>query len=230
MRRLVCLFACLVLINAATLHAQAPAQSQTGEARAARAYQAAVHQGPLALRAFLDQFPKGADLHIHLSGAVYAESIIRDAGEDGLCVDPAALSFAKPPCTPPLVEAAQLPANQKLYDRLVNAFSMRSFVPSPGISGHDQFFATFDRFSGLNKRHIGEWVDEVASRAAAQNQQYVEVMETPAFSHAAQIARENSLGQDFAQYRQKLLALGLRDEIAADREDVRAAEASRLQL
>jgi len=90
-------------------------------ARRAR-YQAAVQAGPLALHAFLDQFPKGADLHIHLSGAVYAETFIRDAGEDGLCVDPAALSFAKPPCTPPLVEAAQVPAHQKLYDRLVDAF------------------------------------------------------------------------------------------------------------
>jgi len=66
------------------------------------------------------------------------------------------------------VEAAQLPANQKLYDRLVNAFSIRSFVPGPGFSVHDQFFVTFDRFGGLNKRHMGEWIDEVASRAAAQ--------------------------------------------------------------
>jgi adenosine deaminase len=230
MRRLVCLLACFVLALAATLHAQAPAPSQSGEARAARAYQTAVHQGPPALRAFLDQFPKGADLHVHLSGAVYAETFIRDAGEDGLCVDPAALSFAKPPCTPPLVEAAQLPANQKLYDRLVNAFSIRSFVPGPGFSVHDQFFATFDRFGGLNERHMGEWVDEVASRAAAQNQQYVELMETPTFSHAAQIAYQNPMGQDFAQYRQTLLALGLRDEVAVDREHVRAAEASRFQI
>jgi adenosine deaminase len=38
------------------------------------------------------------------------------------------------------------------------------------------------------------------------------------------------LGQDFAQYRQTLLALGLRDEVATDREQVRAAEASRLQI
>jgi len=226
MRRLVCLLACFVLVPVATLHAQTPA----GETRAARAYQAAVHEGPPALRIFLEQFPMGADLHVHLSGAVYAETFIRDAGEDGLCVDPAALSFAKPPCTPPLVEAAQLPANQKLYDRLVNAFSIRSFVPSAGFSTHDQFFATFDRFGGLNKRHVGEWVDEVASRAAAQNQQYVELMETPTFSHAAQIARENPLDQDFAQYRQKLLKLGLRDEVATDREHVRAAEASRLQM
>ncbi|MGB9407851.1 MAG: adenosine deaminase, partial [Terracidiphilus sp.] len=231
MCRLVSFFACLVLVNATTLHAQTPG----GEARAARAYQAAVHDGPLALRAFLAQFPKGADLHIHLSGAVYAESFIRDAGEDGLCVGPAALSFAKPPCTPPLVEAAQVPANQELYDRLVNAFSMRSFVPTSGFSGHDHFFSTFDGSVGVSKRHIGEWVDEVASRAAAQNQQYVELMETPTFTHAAYIAKQNPLGKDpsrenFAQYRETLLAVGLRDEIFVDCEDVRTAETLRSQI
>jgi adenosine deaminase len=179
------------------------------------------------------QFPKGADLHVHLSGAVYAESFIRAAGQDGLCVDPAQLSFAKPPCAPPLLPAAQVPANQDLYDRLINAFSMRSFVPTSGFSGHDQFFSTFGRFSGLNKSHTGEWVDEVASRAAAQNQQYLELMDTPQYSHAAQIAREigwNPASQDFAQFRRALLDRGLRDEVAADREHVRSAEAQRRQI
>jgi adenosine deaminase len=226
--RLIALFV-LASISAAV---QVPVRGQAGtpEARAAHAYDAAAKDGPLALRGFLDQFPKGADLHVHLSGAVYAETFIRDAGEDGLCVDPAALSFAKPPCTPPLTPSAQLASNQALYDRLVDAFSMRSFVPSAGYSGHDQFFATFGRFGGLSKKHIGEWVDEVASRAAAQNQQYLELMETPIFSHAAQIAHENPLNPDFAQYRQTLLALNLRDEIFVDREDVRAAEALRRDI
>jgi len=234
MRRLVCFLACFVLANAAAFHAQVPA----AEAHAAPAYQIALHQGPPALRAFLDQFPKGADLHVHLSGAVYAETFIRDAGEDKLCVDPAGLKFArndqgetiKEPCAPPLVEAAQVPDNQNLYDQLVNAFSIRSFVPTSGFSAHDQFFATFDRFGGLNKRHMGEWVDEVASRAATQNQQYVELMETPTFSHAVQIAHENPLSPDFAQYRQTLLDHGLRDEVTTDREHVRAAETSRRQI
>ena len=154
------------------------AQASSGEARAARAYQAAAHDGPQGMRAFLDQFPKGADLHIHLSGAIYAESFIRDAGEDKLCIDPAELKFArdaqgnpiKEPCAPPLTPAAQVTSNQALYDRLVNAFSMRGFVATNGFSGHDQFFSTFERFAGINRRHIGEWVDEVASRAAQQNQ------------------------------------------------------------
>src|ERR1700728_3135713 len=68
------------------------------EARAGLIYEANLHQGPETLRAFLGDFPKGADLHVHLSGAVYAETFIREAGEDGLCVDTTNLRFAKPPC------------------------------------------------------------------------------------------------------------------------------------
>ena len=137
-----------------------------------------------------------------------------------------------------LVPAAQLSANQDLYDRVIDAFSMRSFVPTTGFSGHDQFFATFARFGGLDKRHTGEWIDEVASRAAAQNQQYLELMVTPPFSHATGIARDigwspqlaDANPQAFAQFRQQLLDQGLRDEVAADREEVRAAEVQRKQL
>jgi adenosine deaminase len=234
MHRPACFLACLVL--AAVLHAQAPApRAGEPETRAARAFEAAVHQGPLALQAFLAGFPKGADLHVHLSGAVYAESFIRAAGEDGLCVDPAALSFAKPPCTGGLIAGNITPDRQELYDRLVNSFSMRSFVPTSGFSGHDQFFATFGRFGGLSKSHTGEWVDETASRAAAQNQQYLELMQTPPFSHAATIAyqigwKSDPSAADFARFRQALLDRGLRDEVAADREDARAAEATRRQI
>jgi adenosine deaminase len=210
------------------------------EAQTERAYQSAVKGGPPSLYAFLAGFPKGADLHVHLSGAVYAETFIRDAGEDALCVDPAALSLVKPPCDAPLVPANRLSGNlstadQNLYDRLIDSFSLRSFVPTAGFSGHDQFFATFDRFGGLSKRHTGEWVDEVAGRAAAQNQQYLELMETPPFGHATAIARQigwkaDPSPADFGKLRQALFDIGLRDEVAADREDVRNAEAQRRKI
>ena len=199
------------------------------------AFTSAQKQGPLALRAFLDQFPKGADLHVHLSGAIYAETFIRDAAEDGICVDTIALTFAKPPCEGKRIAASQLSgnmtsANQDIYDRLINSFSMRSFVPTAGFSGHDQFFATFDRYGGLDKRHVGEWVDEIASRAALQNQQYLELMETPAFGHAAQIAHTLGWNPDFAQLRQQLLDHGLRDEVSVDREHLESVQARRLQI
>ena len=205
------------------------------EGRATRAFQGAVAEGPLTLRAFLDQFPKGADLHVHLSGAVYAETFIKDAGEDGLCVDPKSLSFARPPCAAPLVAAKDLsgvltPYTQDLYDALVDSFSMRSYVPVKGFSGHDQFFSTFGRFSGLSKTHTGEWVDEVASRAADQNQQYLELMETPSFGRAIALAHANPLDMDFARYRDALLAAGLRDDVAADLADAKDAEANRKEM
>src|SRR6202034_1961155 len=87
------------------------------EARNARAFLSYDHQGPLELRAFLVEFPKGADLHVHLSGAVYADTFIRDAAQDGLCVDPTAMKLVKPPCAGRLVAAKTLsgdftPANQ----------------------------------------------------------------------------------------------------------------------
>ena len=95
-------------------------------------------------------------------------------------------------CPDGAVPAASVFKDQKLYDALVDSFSMRSFVPSAGVSGHDQFFSTFDRFGGIDKSHTGEWLDEVATRAAAQNEQYLEVMLTPSFFELAPLW--NSLG------------------------------------
>ena len=211
--------------------------SSAAETSASRAYQAAVHQGPLAVQAFLAEFPKGADLHFHFSAGVYAETLIRFAAEDKACIDPAKAEFAhdeqgrtlKAPCTAPLIPATELngsrltPKEQDLYDRLVDSFSMRNYVPTSGFSGHDQFFATFDRFGGLDKRHIGQSLDEITRRSDAENNQYLELMHTPAFGHAAKIAHEIGWNPNLAQMRQALLDHGLRDEIAADREETRKA-------
>lgn len=234
----------LVWTATVTMAQSVPAQPvHDAEARTAHAYDVARRQGSEALRAFLVDFPKGADLHVHLSGAVYAETFIREAAEDGLCVDPEALKFVVPEtsgvCAGKLVAAAQLAGNmssasQALYDKLIDAFSMRSFVPTPGWSGHDQFFATFGRFGGVNRRHTGEWVDEVAARAADQNQQYVELMQTPPAAHVRQIAA--AVGwpaqgdPDFAALRQKMLDQGLREDVAAGRQYAQELEASRRQV
>jgi adenosine deaminase len=205
-----------------------------GSARAARAFEAARRQGPLALRGFLIEMPKGADLHVHLSGGVYAENWIRAAGEDGLCIDTKTLSFTKPAgsgCPHVLGQVAasellahmQVPANQALYDKLIDAFSMRSFVPYASWSGHDQFFSTFDHFGGTGKQHTGEWIDEVVTRADAQNEQYMELMETPPFGHAATIAYKLKWEDDLADFRKKLLDAGLDEEVDVAREHIESA-------
>ncbi|HEY1498227.1 MAG TPA: adenosine deaminase [Acidobacteriaceae bacterium] len=179
------------------------------EAKAARAFEEARRQGPAALRAFLYRMPKGADLHSHLSGAVYAETFIREAGEDGLCVNAAQLKMDTehhgPNCPEGETAAKDAPANQHLYDALIDAFSMRTFVPVTGESGHDHFFDTFERF-GDDKRFTGEWIDEVAARAAAQNEQYLELMQTPNFRPAAALATKIGWDGDPARLKKSLLA------------------------
>jgi adenosine deaminase len=239
---------------AAQAKAQHSVASQTeGERRGALNLEAA-RANPLQLHNLLKKMPKGADLHNHLSGAIYAESWIRAAVEDHLCVNLASLSFVRPEvpssnAPPPTscgngkVSAAdaykgQSPIDvppdsayaqngQHLFDALINAFSMRGFVPSPGVTGHDHFFDTFAKFGATDHRHLGEWLDEVATRADAQNEQYLELMHTPEFSHAASIANEIGWREDPGQFRALLLARGLRDEVAKAKVAMDEAEALR---
>jgi len=215
-------------------------QQSMAEQRTARALETA-RANSLDLHAFLVEMPKGSDLHSHLSGAVYAESWIRAAAEDGLCVKIATLSFVKPVhetgktpeqmgCDDGNVPAGQAYKDEHLYDALINGFSMRSYVPSPGVSGHDHFFDTFAKFGGTDPRHKGEWLDEVATRAAAQNEQYLELMETPDFTHIGGVAHEIGWHEDFGQIRDALLARHLEGDIAAARKSFADAETLRANI
>ena len=226
--RTVC--ACMVLCAAAVMHGATRAAAATGEARTA-AHMEALRASPPALYNFLRDMPKGADLHMHLSGAVYAETFLQNAADDHLCADPeklvlqpnAGLTRSIPPqpvCSAGLVAAASVFRNQKLYDALIDSFSMRSFVPSAGWSGHDQFFATFARFSGTSKTHQGEWVDELVQRAASQNEQYLEIMTTPDSGVALRLAAQQHWEGNPQVMREALLAGGLRENIAADRAEL----------
>ena len=210
--------------------------TSSAEQRTARAFDAA-RKNPLQLRVFLQGMPKGGDLHLHLSGGtVYSETLIRDAVQDGLCVKTATMTLFKTQdtCGDGAVPAADAFKDQHLYDALVNAFSIRNFVPSSGISGHDQFFSTFDRFQALGDAHTGEWVDEISTRAAEQNEQYIEAMYTPVFSNAArlgyQIGWSGDSVESIKRTRDALLAGGLRDEIASDRKQIDTIETTRAQL
>lgn len=231
----------LALLSWVLLCVSAAAQGTAagGEVRAARAFAAAKKSGAPELYAFLKSFPKGGDLHMHLSGAVYAETFLSEAAEQGMCVDAVKLAFAAPgdggKCAEGLLTAANAVKDQALYDRLIDSFSMKSFVPTARWSGHDQFFATFAKFGGL-KGVQGQWLDEVATRAAAQNEQYLEIMNTPVFANAAALgakigwpagAETSVTREQLAALRDALLAAGLRSEVEADRREFEAMDRER---
>ena len=178
------------------------------------------------LRAFLRRMPKGGDLHTHLSGAVYAERFIAWAAQEGLCVDLENVVLAKPQCdragARPLSDAMR---DQKLYDRLVNAFSMRDFLPTPAVpTAHDEFFAVFDRFGAVSGSRLVDMTVDQLKLYDGENVQYVEFMvsswcpnDREKFSSAVAGASEDAA---------KLAALeasGLAECVAGKRSDLAAA-------
>ena len=237
-------FAAALLFALLTASALATAQTgpalTAGELRASRAFDAAKKLGPPELYAFLKRMPKGAELHYHLGGGVYAETFLDEAVRQHLCIDPAAARFAKPaagalqvtePCPANTIPASEAVKDQKLYDRLVNALSMRSFVASPGFTGHDQFFSG-NRANGPSG-FMGEWLAEAATRAADQNEIYMEIMTAPNFRRSIALsgsvawpadAEESISREQLDRLRDALIAAGVLKDIAAGRREMDEAE------
>src|SRR5215472_12350835 len=157
-----------LLVTPLPTHAQN--KSQTSPEKKTARYMESVRNQPSLLEEFLRRMPKGGDLHNHLSGAVYAESFIRWAVQDGLCVDTIIATFVPPPCDP---AKDRQPANSAyrdagLYSSLLDAFSMRGWMPARE-SGHDHFFATFGKFGAATNGHTADMIVEVRSRYANEN-------------------------------------------------------------
>lgn len=189
-------------------------------------YYGEIRERPPLLEAFLRRFPKGGDLHNHLSGAVYAESLIRWAADDGLCVDRPTLTLKPPPCDaarnlPAVAEAAR---DSALYSALVQAFSMRDFVPGRE-SAHDHFFASFAKFGAATARRSGDMLAEAATRAAADRVSYLELMESPGMSAARQLGAKHGWNDDLDRQREALMQDGMAEIVAAARRDIDAADA-----
>ena len=147
--------------------------------------------------------PKAGELHHHLSGAVYAETLIQlgtyqgdcldtpsgtvvPCGDDGAGAD--ALKSAIRADTPDCLACAGqtcdvqqqrrplccLCGQQSAYDDLVNAFSMRSVIPGT-LEAHDHFFSIFGKF-GDSQRDRGAIVAQLRHQAAREGVLYIETM------------------------------------------------------
>jgi adenosine deaminase len=231
----------LLLSTLALMPALLLAQAVTlGEQRAVHTFDAAKSSkaNALALEAFLAKMPKGGDLHMHLSGAVYAETMIDEAVADHLCFDTATLALVPGKGIGPTCAAGQFAVqaaltDPALYSKIVDALSMRDFVPTSGFSAHDQFFATFLRFAS-NSVHKGEWLDEVVTRAARQNEQYLEIMESPtagaAFALVPSLQTDLSNPANFAAARAEISQSTIDEAVAQASKLVDGMEAQRNDL
>ena len=207
--------------------------AQSPEEKTASYLESVRHQ-PSLLLAFLQQMPKGGDLHVHLSGAIYAESMIDWASENALCVDRATSKLIKASCDScetyrykPSVRCAY--QDHVLYNQLIDAWSMRNWHREDE-SGHDHFFGTFDKFDPAFEHHYGNAIAEVAARAAANHLQYVELMHTADGMESATLGAKTGWDDDFAKLRETLLSQGMADVVTHTRLQLDQDEARKREV
>jgi hypothetical protein len=192
--------------------------AQTPEQKTAH-YLDSIRNQPSLLLAFLHDMPKGGDLHNHLDGAVYAEDFIDFAASSNFCIDRTTSNLIAPPCDScekykekPAIRCAY--DDHVLYGQIVDAWSMRNWHAGDE-SGHDHFFATFDKFIPVSNLHVAEDVATVINRAAKEHVQYIEFMHTADGMASAQLGLKLGWNDDFAKMRDQLLTGGLKEVVAA---------------
>jgi hypothetical protein len=161
-----------------------------------------IRNDPDRLHAFVREMPKGGDLHTHLSGVPYAESFLKWAAEDGMCISTATWAItAETPCAEGSRLVADILADARLYDQAIDGLSMRDFPLISPKFGHDHFFNAFALFGTVSERHKGEMLAEAARRAAADNTDYLELMITlqsdPLAEAAAKVVWTGDMETDY---------------------------------
>ena len=190
----------LLVVNAFVVQAQtsrnrnARANSESATAR----YFESIRKSPPQMLAFLKRMPKGADLHSHLSGAIYAESYMQWAADKGLCVHQVTTVLSQPPCDEAAgqVPVSQALSNAALYGKLIDSWSMR-FWNYTVNSGHDQFFTAFGKFGPATYGQTANMLAEVVSRAARGHVLYLELMLTPDGGASSVIGQKVGWDGDF---------------------------------
>jgi hypothetical protein len=161
------------------------------------------------LTAFTRAMPKGGELHLHLGGAIFAETVLQWAVEDGACIDPKALAIRPPPCDPAdaLKPAAEALKDDAFRSAMIDSLSVRH-PGFAGRSGHDQFFTAFAR-GGFAPNRAGDALAEVMDRLARENAFYLEAMITPQGAAATAIGRQVGWRDDLAGLKAAMSAAGL---------------------
>jgi adenosine deaminase len=137
-----------------------------------------IKKDPNALYAFFKNMPKGGELHYHLSGGAYPETMLDLASKDDYCLNIKTwmINIYSAECNG--VNTKDLTHRPDIYAKVVNSWSMKDFIAGEE-SGHDHFFSTFNKFNTIVADHQPELVADVLQVAAQQNEHYMELMVLP---------------------------------------------------
>ena len=180
------------------------AKAETDAEQATAAYFNSIQNQPKKLSAFLHAMPKGGDLHNHLGGVSMAENMLRYASRDDLCVNATSFAVKKDlSCSHPY-RIAQVQKSFILYNQIIDAWSMRNFQPGKE-SGHDHFFATFEKYLPILVKHRAEMLHEAVERACRENLLYLELMIMPDDNNSGLLGSQFAWDDNLNHLREKLL-------------------------
>ena len=165
----------VVVVVAMALSACGDLSPQERELRV-RDFMDSIRGDAAALRTFLRDMPKGADLHSHTSGAITTEKLIQWGAEDGACVDTTTY-VASNPCQAGTTPLSATASDQGLYNAVLGAWSMQGH-PGPLLAAHQHFFDAFGKYGAVqtNARNDDSYAD-ILSTAGQNHQIYVELMQ-----------------------------------------------------
>jgi len=163
-----------------------------------------IRSEPAFLRIFLQNMPKGGDLHNHLSGTPYAEDFLDWAAQEAFCIDRRTLSFVSAPCQGPDLIAAQglMQTDPQLYEQMVDIMSVRPLRTGKPDSrnGHQQFFGAFEKFFPVYMSDTGRAIASARRIASSEKLLYLELMNNPTgFGAFSAAAPADTLKRDFAE-------------------------------
>ena len=175
------------------VHARAPS-AKANEVLTARHYASLIAgQTPKTseLTLFFTRMPKGADLHHHYSGSIYAEQYLDWIDKQGWCVDmntyriesdPAKVAAARatpiPPKTITCLTGGEFLANDNAYRELLQRWSTKDFDNHGAVQPppDQRFFETFLYFYAVSNTNFNEGLLTLKKRAIAENVSYIETM------------------------------------------------------
>jgi len=199
--------------------------AQSNSETATANYLTHIQNDPAKVLLFLQNMPKGADLHNHLGGDNMAENIIQYGYADHLCVDRADyIVSTNPNCSPDnlLNHALDDPA---FYNAIINAWSLRDFHATNTESAHDHFFATFTKFGTIISQHNAEAIAETRNRAGQQNESYIELIVVPDLNASGVLGKKIGWNSDLTILRNQLLAGGLNEIVTNMQKNTTVTEA-----
>ena len=167
---------------------------------------------PVMLRQFLQLMPKGADLHSHLSGAVYAETYLDIAKNLNYCIDGSTYRLYPSPCKSGSDDLLVKDISKDFREKAIDGLSVRNLSAS-NRTGHDQFFNSFALFGSVAGASDSQAIllAEVANRAARENIQLLELsvsVQSKAVQELGSKYRIDSQSQ-FGDLRNQMLEAGL---------------------